>query len=84
MKVSLKAVVLKTSRLRETQNFFETKLGMIIKESSPTHFVIFSKGIRVLFIESDKGSEIELYLNQNSGEELIIREDPNEIKIIIS
>ena len=84
MKPSLKAVVLKTSRLRETQDFFEMTLGMKIEESSLTHFVIYAKGIRILFVESNNGSEVELYLSQKSAKCLSVREDPNQIKIIIS
>lgn len=84
MKPRLKAVVLKTSRLKETQDFFETTLGMKIEESSITHFVIYEKGIRVLFVGSDNGLEVELYLTKKSGEALTVQEDPNQIKIIIS
>jgi catechol-2,3-dioxygenase len=80
----LKAIVLKTSRLKETQDFFETSLGMKIEESSITHFVIHAKGIRVLFVESNNGMEVELYLTKKSAEGLTVQEDPNHIKIIIS
>jgi catechol-2,3-dioxygenase len=84
VKPDLKAVVFKTSRLKETKNFFETILGMKIKESSPTHFVIYAKGLRVLFVESDNSFEVELYLNKKSVEGLSVSEDPNQIKIIVS
>jgi len=81
---SLKAIVLKTPRLKETLSFFIEQLGFIIKESSPTHFAIYSKGIRILFVESTNDLEIELYLTQKSAEELFVLEDPNHIKIIVS
>ena len=84
MKPRLKAVVLKTSLLKETRYFFETTLGMKIEESSITHFVIYEKGIRVLFVESNNGPEVELYLTKKLAESLTVQEDPNQIKIIIS
>jgi catechol-2,3-dioxygenase len=84
VKPHLKAVVLKTSRLKETQDFFETTLGMNIVESSITHFVIYAKGIRILFVESNNGPAVELYLTKKSADGLTVQEDPNQIKIIIS
>ena len=84
MNPSLKAIVLKTPRFKETLSFFIDHLGFTIKESSPTHFVIHSKGIRILFIESSNDLEIELYLTQKSARELFVQEDPNHIKIIVS
>jgi catechol-2,3-dioxygenase len=84
MKTLLKAIVFKTSRLRETQAFFETTLGMKIEESSITHFVVYAKGIRILFVESNSGLEVEFYLTKKSTEGLTVQEDPNQIKIIIS
>ena len=84
MRPCLKAVVLKTHRLKETQNFFETKLGMKIEESSIRHFVIYAKGIRILFVESNKDLEPELYLTKKSAGGITLHEDPNKIKIIIS
>ena len=84
MKTLLKAVVFKTSSLRETQAFFETTLGMKIAESSITHFVVYEKGIRILFVESNSGLEVEFYLTKKSTEGLTVQEDPNKIKIIIS
>lgn len=84
MRPNLKAIVLKTSRLKETLSFFIDQLGFTIKESSPTHFVIHSEGIRILFIESSNDLEIELYLTQKSATELFVQEDPNHIKIIVS
>jgi len=80
----LRAIVLKTPRLKETLLFFIEELSFTVKESSPTHFVIHSKGIRILFVESNNGLEIELYLSQSSAKELFVQEDPNHIKIISS
>lgn len=84
MKPCLKALVLKIARFRETRQFFETKLGMKIGESSTTHFVIHTKGIRILFVASDSDLEVELYLTQGSIESLTTHADPNQIKIISS
>ena len=84
MKPSLKAIVLKTPHIKETLAFFIDQLGFNIRESSPTHFVIHSKGIRILFVKSNNGMELELYLTQGSSNEIFIQEDPNQIKIIIS
>jgi catechol-2,3-dioxygenase len=84
MKTRLKAVVFKTSRLKETQDFFEMTLAMKIEESSITHFVVYAKGIRILFVESNSGLEVEFYLTKKSTEGLTVQEDPNQIKIIIS
>jgi hypothetical protein len=90
MAIEIKAVVFKTCNLKATKEFFASTLGITIKESSTTHFVIHSKGIRVLFVESDKDFEVELFTS-NKAEQLVttksgIRkcEDPNGIKIIIS
>jgi hypothetical protein len=90
MAVEIKAVVFKTCNLKATKEFFASTLRITIKESSTTHFVIHSKGIRLLFVESDKDFEVELYTS-SKAEELIAKnseirkcEDPNGIKIIIS
>ncbi len=83
MHTHLKAIVLKTPRLKETLSFFVDLLGFTIKESSPTHFVIHSNGIRILFVESNNDLEVELYLTQKSTKELFVHEDPNHIKIIV-
>jgi hypothetical protein len=84
VKPSLKAIVFKTPHLKETLAFFIDQLGFIIKEASPTHFVIHSKGIRILFVESNDDMEIELYLIQRSTKEIFVQEDPNHIKVVIS
>jgi catechol-2,3-dioxygenase len=84
VKPRLKAVVLKTSRLPETQDFFESTLGMKIEESSLSHFVIYAKGIRIVFVGSDNGLAVEFYLTKKSSQGLTVQEDPNHIKIITS
>jgi len=53
VKQCLKPVVLRTSRLKKTQHFFETTLGIKIEESSISHFVIYAKDIRIVFNGSD-------------------------------
>ena len=77
-------MVFRTPRLKETLSFFTERLGFNINEYSPTHFVIYSKGIRIVFIDSDTEPEIELYLSKSVGKDFTILEDPNHIKIIIS
>ena len=84
MNPGFKAIVLKTPRFKETLSFFVDQLGITIKESSPTHFVIHSEGIRILFIDSNNKLEIELYLTQKSTKGLFVQEDPNHIKIIVT
>jgi hypothetical protein len=84
LKPHLKAVVFRTPRLKETMSYFTDQLGLSIKEYSPTHFVIFSKGIRVVFIESETDPNVELYFSKSIGESFAVLEDPNQIKIIIS
>jgi catechol-2,3-dioxygenase len=84
MKPHLKAIVLKTSQLKNTCSFFIDQLGFTIKESSPTHFVIHSEGIRILFVQSHNELEVELYLTQKPAKKLFVAEDPNHIKIIVS
>jgi len=83
VKPSLKAIVLRTPHLKETLAFFVDELGFRVKESSPVHFVIHSKGIRILFVESNNPVEIELYLAQGSTREIFVQEEPNHIKVII-
>jgi len=90
MATKIKAVVFRTSQLKTTKDFFATKLGFVIKESSVTHFVIHSKGIRLLFVESNNDVEAELYMSSKleqhitKTQTLTERRDPNGIKIIIS
>jgi hypothetical protein len=84
LKRRLKAVVFKTQRLKETICFFKDQLGLDIIEYSPKHFVIYSKGIRIVFMESETGPNVELYFSKSMGERFIELEDPNQIKIIIT
>jgi hypothetical protein len=65
-------------------SFYSDQLGFKINEYSPTHFVIYSKGIRVVFIGSDTELNVELYFCKSKGESFTTLEDPNQIKIIIS
>ena len=57
---------------------------MKIEESSASHFVIYEKGIRILFVASDTDLEVELYLSRGLAESLTVQADPNQIKIISS
>ncbi|HET6999984.1 MAG TPA: hypothetical protein VFI33_01690 [Puia sp.] len=82
MSPELKAIVFKTTRLRETRNFFESVLGMKIEECSRTHFLIYRGDLRILFIGTDSGPEVVFYLSRKSGEGLSVLNDPNQIKII--
>jgi hypothetical protein len=99
MPTEIKAIVFKTPRLQATKEFYATKLGLVIKEYSATHFVIHSKGIRLLFVDGDHDFEVELYVRKKLGasveNKLILHsmhsnsrlsndEDPNGIKIIIA
>jgi catechol 2,3-dioxygenase-like lactoylglutathione lyase family enzyme len=81
--MQLKAIVFKTARLNETRAFFETVLGMKLKECSRTHFVIHGGEIRILFVESDSGSEAEFYVSKKSAGSLTVLEDPNHNKVIV-
>jgi hypothetical protein len=84
LKPQIKAVVFRTSSLAATKAFFINQLGFLIREYSATHFVIHSKGIRLLFVECTGDSEVEIYLDNIPAEKLTALEDPNHIKIIIS
>ncbi len=99
MAPTIKAVVFKTPCLKATFAFFTTILGIVVKESSVTHFVIHSKGLRLLFVEADKGFEIEFYVSKGLDRitknnkallkfekqgRLTVCEDPNGIKVIVT
>jgi hypothetical protein len=84
MNPAIRAVVFRTCKLAATKAFFIGELGFPIRESSPTHFVIHSKGIRLLFVESAGEPEVEIYLGNTAAERLTVLEDPNHIKIIMS
>jgi len=81
--MQLKAIVFRTNRLRETRVFFETVLGLKIKEYSPTHFVIHAGDIRILFVETNSDSEVEWYCSKKTGAGITLLKDPNQIKVII-
>ncbi len=63
MSPEIKAIVLKTAQLKSTRDFFENRLKLPIKESSARHFVVHSKNIRLVFMESQHQFEVELYIN---------------------
>lgn len=100
MGAEVKAVVFKTRFLKETKEFYTHSLRLKTIESSKNHFVIFSKGIRLLFVSSNQDFEVELYLHEivprviiskktapqsdSSGSELFVYEDLNKIKVFIS
>lgn len=74
------SVVLRTKNLNSTKLFFENHLGFKIKECSLQHFVIHSKGVRIVFLETETEFETELYIEANTINctRLI---DPNGIKL---
>jgi len=99
MATEVKAVVFKTQCLKETKEFYTRTLGLKTIESSKNHFVIFSKGLRLLFVSSNQAFEVELYLHDivrrvitkkparqsNSFcPGLFVHEDLNKIKVFIS
>jgi hypothetical protein len=84
MKPQIKAVVFRTPRLTATKAFFMDQLEIPIAEYSATHFVIHSKGVRLLFVETTGDPEVEMYFGNTAAKKLTVQEDPNHIKIIIS
>jgi S-adenosylmethionine hydrolase len=80
MSSSIKSVVFKTPNLNATKSFFENSHGFKIKESSLQHFVLASKGLRIVFLESEADFEIELYMDSKT-ENLSNIKEPNGIKI---
>ena len=65
MAPEIKAVVFRTGRLKATMAFFKDQLGFSIREYSATHFVIHSKGIRLLFVDLAGDPEVEIYLSNS-------------------
>ena len=96
MGAAIKAIVFKTTQLKATKAFFENVLKLPIKESSVRHFVIYSKRIWLVFVESLHDFEVAMYLNDKSNpfsEEIQIEptvpalksgKDSNGISIIIT
>jgi hypothetical protein len=80
----IKAVVFRTPRLAATKAFFLNQLGFLIREYSTTHFVIYSKDVRLLFVEASGDLEVEIYLDNTPVEKLTVLKDPNHITIIMS
>jgi hypothetical protein len=76
------SVALRTQKLSATKLFFENNLGFKIKESSYKHFVIHTKGLRVVFIESENEFDVELYIDSESGNFTRLK-DPNDVKIVV-
>lgn len=76
------SVVLRTKILETTKLFFENNLGFKIKEYSHQHFVIHTKGIRIVFLESDTELEPELYIETNILN-CTNQIDPNGIKLYL-
>ncbi len=73
MRPEIKAVVLRTSGLAATKAFYIHQLGLSIRESSATHFVIHSKGIRLLFVEDTGGGpEVEMYIANGPAKKLVV------------
>jgi len=96
MPAKIKAIVLKTRKFKATRFFFENILSFKITESSATHFVIFSKDIRLVFMKSFNHFKLEIYAAEepghlsktaNSGSTVSAikkYEDPNGIAIMIT
>ncbi len=94
MPSEIKAVVFKTAMIQATRAFFEHTLHIPIRESSIQHFVIYSKGIRLIFVSSEESFEVEMYLeervagsikqqNENpTNTPFISQTDPNGIRVI--
>jgi catechol-2,3-dioxygenase len=82
MQTKIKAVVFKTPRLRETEEFYARELGLKIIESSNYHFVIDAH-LRLIFMKG-KNMEVEMYLSRSTGKlnDVDIQKDVNGIKII--
>jgi catechol-2,3-dioxygenase len=96
MPADIKAIVFKTTQLKATKDFFENILKLQIKESSARHFVLYSKSIRMVFVETPNDFEVEMYINdksiQNAKEmppgiaiaDFKSYKDPNGMRIIIA
>ena len=82
MDTKIKAIVLRTQKLSATKLFFENDLGFRIKEFSHQHFVVHTKGLRILFLQSENEFGVELYTDSESGNFTSLK-DPNDIKIVV-
>ena len=83
MDTKIKAVVLRTQKLSATKLFFETDLGFIIKEFSPRHFVVHTRGLRIVFLESENKFDVELYVDSKTINYTNLI-DPNDIRIVVN
>lgn len=79
------SVVLRTQYLSTTKLFFESCLGLRIKEASAKHFVLHTKGLRLVFLDSDSDFGIELYVDvkKESPTTPGCFQDPNGIRIFV-
>jgi hypothetical protein len=96
MPSAIKAIVFKTTQLKATRQFFESILNIQIKEGYARHFVIYSKNIRIVFVESFSDFEVEIYVKDKSnhlpkeiepgtpGPDFKSCKDPNGIRIVIT
>jgi len=82
MDTKIRAVVLRTQKLSATKLFFENDLGFRIKEFSHQHFVVHTKGLRILFLQSENEFGVEFYTDFESGNFTSLK-DPNDIKIVV-
>lgn len=83
MDTKIKAVVLRTQKLGATKLFFTNRLGFKIKEFSHQHFVIHTNGLRIVFLQSEKEFDVELYIDSKS-ETFTRLKDPNNIKVVVN
>jgi hypothetical protein len=83
VKTVIRAIVFRTPLLKETEMFFRDTLALTIRESSPTHFLIYARGIRIVFMETKEDPEVEIYLSSETQRQICILKDPNLIKVII-
>lgn len=80
MNARLISVVLRTKKLDATKLFFENNLGFKIKEYSNQHCVIHTKGVRIVFLESETELDPELYIETDKTNCTNLT-DPNGIKM---
>lgn len=82
MAAKIKAIVLRTQKISGTKLFFENDLGFKIKEFSHQHFVVHTKGLRILFLQSENDFGVELYIDAESRNFTSLK-DPNDIQIVV-
>ena len=52
------------------------------KEFSHQHFVVHTKGLRIVFLQSENEFDVELYIDSESGNFTRLK-DPNDVKIVV-